>query len=153
MSEVDDLSRYLAEHAPFDAMSPEALADLAGAASVHTVGAGELIVDYAAATPGEIWMVRAGGVALYANSSEDADQIDTIDAGGVFGYLPLLSEGQVSFTARASEPSTVLRLPGELVRVVFSKPAGLSYLARSTWTPSRPEPPASSRLSPPSAPS
>jgi CBS domain-containing protein len=133
VSEVDDLSVFLGEHAPFDAMPAQARAELAAAASVHTFGVGELIVDYAAATPGEIWMVRLGNVALFADSAEDADQIDSIEAGGVFGYLPLLSEGQVWFSARATEPSTVLRLPGELVRAIFAQPAGLSYLARSAW--------------------
>ncbi|CAN5570684.1 DUF294 nucleotidyltransferase-like domain-containing protein [soil metagenome] len=133
MSEVDDLSTYLGEHAPFDAMPVQARAELAAAATVYTFAAGELIVDYAAATPDEIWVVRAGGVALYAGSERDADQLDALEAGGVFGYLPLLSAGQVSFVARASEPATVVRLPGDLVRAIFAQPAGLSYLAQSTW--------------------
>ncbi|MET0898474.1 MAG: putative nucleotidyltransferase substrate binding domain-containing protein [Mycobacterium sp.] len=133
MSEVDDLSTYLGEHAPFDGMSPRARTELAAAASAHTFRAGDLIVDYAAATPDEIWVVRTGTVALLTSPRADADQLDLIEAGGVFGYLPLLSEGRVSFTARATEPSTVLRLPGVLVRAVFAQPAGLSYLATSAW--------------------
>ena len=39
----------------------------------------------------------------------------------------------IKFAARATEPSTLLRLPGALVRSVFTKPAGLSFLASSAW--------------------
>ena len=41
-------------------MSLESLAELASAASTHTFGAGELVVDYTAQVPDEIWMLRSG---------------------------------------------------------------------------------------------
>jgi CBS domain-containing protein len=133
VSAADDLTAYLGDHAPFQSMSPEALAELASAASTHTFGAGDLIVDYTAHVPDEIWMLRSGAVALLADSSEGAEPVDAVTPGGVFGYFPLLSDGQVKFAARAAEPSTLLRLPGALVRAVFTKPAGLSFLASSAW--------------------
>ena len=131
VSGADDLITYLADHAPFQSMSLESLAELASAASTHTFGAGELVVDYTAQVPDEIWMLRTGAVALLADSSDDAEPVDAVTPGGVFGYLPLLSDGEIKFTARATEPSTLLRLPGSLVRSVFTKPAGLSFLASS----------------------
>ena len=133
MTGADDLVTYLGDHAPFRSMSPEALAELASAVSTHTFGVGDLIVDYTTEVPDEIWMLRSGAVALLADSSEGAEPVDAVTPGGVFGYFPLLSGGQVKFAARAAEPSTLLRLPGALVRSVFTKPAGLSFLASSAW--------------------
>ncbi len=133
MTGVDDLIGYLSDHAPFHSMAHDALANLARAASIHSFDAGELIVDYAAHAPDAIWMLRSGRVVLLADSKEDGEAVDTVRPGGVFGYLPLLSDGRVTFSARTTEPSTLLRLPGAEVRSVFAKPAGLSYLAASAW--------------------
>ncbi len=46
----------------------------------------------------------------------------------------------MEFVARATEPSTLIRLPGEQVRAQFAKPAGLAFLASSAWntTPGQP---------------
>lgn len=128
--EAPDLAAYLGDHAPFQSMTPEALADLAAAASTHTFATGDLIVDYAAQVPDEIWMLVSGHVAL---STEPGDPVDSVTPGGVFGYFPLLTGGRVQFAARATEPSTLIRLPGSPVRSVFAKPAGLSYLATKAW--------------------
>ena len=132
VSGADDLVTYLGDHAPFQSMSPEALAELASAASTHTFGAGELVVDYTRRC-----RTRSGCCAAVPSRclhpSDGAEPVDTVTPGGVFGYFPLLSGGEVEFTARATEPSTLLRLPGELVRSVFTKPAGLSFLASSAW--------------------
>ena len=38
--------------------------------------------------------------------------IDTVEPGGIFGYMPLLTGGGMEFEARATEPSTLIRLPG-----------------------------------------
>ena len=81
--------------------------------------------------PDDIWMVCTGQVTLQA--STDGSCIDTIDSGGIFGYTPLLTGGGMEFVARATEPSTLIRLPGEQVRAQFAKPAGLAFLASSAW--------------------
>jgi CBS domain-containing protein len=133
VSSAEGVASYLANHPPFQSMSEECLADLASVASTHTFGTGELVVDYTEDVPDEIWVLRSGQVALLADSSADAESVDSITPGGVFGIFPLLTDGQVKFTARATEPSTLLKLPGSRVRAVFAKPAGLSYLASTAW--------------------
>ena len=90
-----------------------------------------MIADYSVHVPDDVWMVRTGHVTLQA---ADGSAIDTIEPGGIFGYTPLLTGGGMEFVARATEPSTLIRLPGEQVRAQFAKPAGLAFLASSAWS-------------------
>jgi CBS domain-containing protein len=128
-----DLASYLGRHAPFQSMTVDALAELAGASTVHRYDAGAVIVDYSAQEPGEIWLLCSGQVVLLTAAPDGDEPFDTVPPGGIFGFFPLLTGGSVQFVARATEPSTVVRLPGDLVRAEFAKPAGLSFLASSAW--------------------
>jgi CBS domain-containing protein len=126
-----DLSRFLGEHTPFQSMSAEELADLAAGSTSVPFATGAVIADYSAHVPDDVWMVCTGHVTLQA---ADGSAIDTIEPGGIFGYTPLLTGGGMEFVARATEPSTVIRLPGEQVRAQFARPAGLAFLASSAWS-------------------
>lgn len=127
-----DLPAFLAGHTPFQGSTESELADLADGASVEGFPADAVVADYATRVPDEIWMVRDGAVALRA--SGDGSLIDTVGPGGIFGYLPLLTGAGMDFEARTSAPSTLIRLPGALVRAQFAKPAGLAFLASSGWS-------------------
>jgi CBS domain-containing protein len=126
-----DLTEFLGEHTPFQAMSPEELADLVAGSSLVPFATDAVIADYAVHVPDDVWMVRTGHVTLQA---ADGSAIDTIEPGGIFGYTPLLTGGGMEFVARATEPSTLIRLPGAQVRAQFAKPAGLAFLASSAWS-------------------
>jgi CBS domain-containing protein len=112
-------------------MSPDELAELAAGSERVEFPADAVIADYSVHVPDDVWMVCAGHVALQA--SADGSAIDDIEPGGIFGYTPLLTGGGMAFVARATEPSTLLRLPGDQVRAQFAKPAGLAFLASSAW--------------------
>ena len=135
MTPAPEVAAFLADHPPFQSMTPSALDELAAAASRHEFGVGSIVVDYTSHVPDEIWMVCSGQVTLLHTGDDQiaAGQIDTISTGGIFGFFPLLTDGDVQFKAQATEPSTLLRLPGELVRPVFAQPSGLSFLASSAW--------------------
>lgn len=130
-SDPGDLSQFLGEHTPFQSMSADELADLAAGSTVVPFVTGAVIADYSTQVPDDVWMVRTGRVTLQA---ADGSAIDTIEPGGIFGYTPLLTGGGMEFVARATEPSTLVRLPGEQVRTQFAKPAGLAFLASSAWS-------------------
>ena len=130
-----DLESFLGEHTPFQAMSDDELAELAAGSELVDFPAGAVVADYATRVPDDVWMVRSGQVTLQA--SADATTIDTVEPGGIFGYTPLLTGGGMEFVARATEPSTLIRLPGALVRAQFAKPAGLAFLASTAWNVSR----------------
>ncbi|WP_163799956.1 putative nucleotidyltransferase substrate binding domain-containing protein [Mycolicibacterium sediminis] len=112
-------------------MAVDELDALAADCTVVDLDASALVADYAAHVPDEVWMVRSGQVSLTAS---DGSVIDTVGPGGLFGYTPLLTSGSVEFAAHTTMPTTLIRLPGGLVRAQFAKPAGLAFLAASAWT-------------------
>jgi CBS domain-containing protein len=126
-----ELSRFLRHHTPFQSASADELADLAAGSTVATFATGAVIADYSAQVPGDVWMVHTGHVTLQA---ADGSAVDVVEPGGIFGYTPLLTGGGMEFVARATEPSTLIRLPGEQVRTQFATPAGLAFLASSAWS-------------------
>ena len=125
------LKSFLGEHTPFQGMSDDELSDLAAGSTLAEFPAGAVVADYATRVPDDVWMVRKGQVTLQA--SADGTTIDTVVEGGIFGYTPLLTGGGMEFVARATEPSTLIRLPGAPVRAQFAKPAGLAFLASTAW--------------------
>ena len=125
-----DLNQFLGEHTPFQAASADELADLAAGSTVATFPTGAVIADYSAQVPGDVWMVHDGHVTL---QTADGAAVDVVEPGGIFGYTPLLTGGGMEFVARATEPSTLIRLPGDQVRTQFATPAGLAFLASSAW--------------------
>ncbi|KAA0097519.1 CBS domain-containing protein [Mycolicibacterium sp. P1-18] len=126
-----DLTQFLGEHTPFQSASADELAELAAGSTVDTFAAGAVVADYSARVPGDVWMVCTGRVTLQA---VDGAAVDVVEPGGIFGYTPLLTGGGMEFVARATEPSTLIRLPGEQVRTQFATPAGLAFLASSAWS-------------------
>jgi CBS domain-containing protein len=112
-------------------MSPDELTGLAADSTVVQFATDAVIADYASHVPDDVWMVCTGHVTLQA---ADGSAIDTVEPGGIFGYTPLLTGGGMEFVARTTEPSTLVRLPGEQVRAQFAKPAGLAFLASSAWS-------------------
>lgn len=126
-----ELSEFLGGHTPFQSASADELADLAAGSTVVTFATGAVIADYSAQVPGDVWMVRTGHVTLQA---ADGSAVDVVEPGGIFGYTPLLTGGGMEFVARATEPSTLIRLPGQQVRTQFATPAGLAFLASSAWS-------------------
>lgn len=111
-------------------MSDDEFRELAAGSEVEEFAAGAVVADYSAQVPDVMWMVHAGQVMLYAS---DGSTIDTIEPGGIFGYTPLLTGGGMAFAARTSLPSSLIRLPGTLMRAQFAKPAGLAFLASVAW--------------------
>ncbi|WP_197383619.1 putative nucleotidyltransferase substrate binding domain-containing protein [Mycolicibacterium mengxianglii] len=126
-----DLPTFLARHTPFQGSTEAELGELAAGASIEQFPAGIVVADYSARVPDEIWMVCTGVVTL--RSSGDGSVIDVVIPGGIFGYMPLLTGAGMDFEARTTASSTLIRLPGALVRAQFAKPAGLAFLATSGW--------------------
>jgi CBS domain-containing protein len=112
-------------------MSAAELDELAADSDVVEFAAHTKVADYATPVPDDVWMVYSGQVTL---QSAEGSMIDTVGPGGLFGYTPLLTGGGMEFTARTTVPSVVVRLPDQLVRAQFARPAGLAFLASSAWS-------------------
>ncbi len=133
MADRPALTEFLGAHPPFQGASPAVLTDIARAAVERDYAGGAWVVG-PTPTPDvadTVWVVRTGRVVIvHPDYTSPADRpIDIIGPGGVFGFSALLAGGTVEFCARATEPSTVLRLPGELIRPLFATPTGLAFLA------------------------
>ncbi len=126
-----ELASFLGAHSPFQSMDRDEREALAAGSSFQDFAAGEIVTDYSSQVPDDIWMVCTGHVTL--QGSTDGTTIDTVEPGGIFGYMPMLTGGGMGFVARATEDSTLIRLPGALVRTQFAKPSGLAFLASSAW--------------------
>ncbi len=123
---------FLRAHPPFQTASDAELLELVAQSTLEPYSTGAVIADFSRHVPDDIWMVLTGSVNLQEVGGAAGGQVfDTIEPGGIFGYVPMLTGGGVEFLARATEPTAVLRLRGELVRAQFAKPAGLRFLASS----------------------
>jgi CBS domain-containing protein len=130
-----ELASFLGAHSPFQSMDRAEREALAAGSSSQDFVAGEIVADYSTQVPEDIWMVCTGHVVLQA--SIDGATIDSVEPGGIFGYMPMLTGGGMEFIARATEASSLIRLPGPLVRAQFAKPSGLAFLASSAWNTAR----------------
>ena len=135
MADRLELADFLGAHPPFQGAPPAVLAEMAAAAVEREYGSGAWVVDPprmdVSADADTVWVVRTGRVVITHpdGTSRTEAPIDTIGPGGVFGFSALLSGATVEFRARATEPSIVIRLPGELIRPLFATPTGLAFLA------------------------
>ena len=129
---ADDLTSFLGEHTPFQAMADDELAELAAGSRLVDFPAGAVVADYATRVPDDVWMVRSGQVTLHA--SADGYHRSTPSNRAASSATPRCSPAAgMEFEARTTAPSTLIRLPGALVRAQFAKPAGLAFLASSAW--------------------
>jgi CRP/FNR family cyclic AMP-dependent transcriptional regulator len=72
----------------------------------------------------ELFVVRKGRIAIGRRSPDGRESLVALMEGGdLFGEMPLFDDGDRSASARALEPSELLRIPYELVRdTLDSKP-------------------------------
>ncbi|MET1007144.1 MAG: putative nucleotidyltransferase substrate binding domain-containing protein, partial [Propionibacteriaceae bacterium] len=95
---------------------------------------GAVVVDGAAPPTDEIWAVYRGQVQRWAVGDDAGEPLETVNPGEIFGFRSLLTGESAQFTARMHGPGSLVRLPGQSARPVFSRPAGLSYLAGQVST-------------------
>ncbi|SNS27015.1 putative nucleotidyltransferase substrate binding domain-containing protein [Rhodococcoides kyotonense] len=128
---MDDTAEFLRRFPPFHTATQGELEQLADMAEVVEYRSGATILDVDMRDVDSVWVVRSGRVVILHpdDATGTSVPIDTIDVGGVFGFSAMLSGASFGFVARTTEPSVVVQLPGKLMRSVFSKPAGLAFLA------------------------
>ncbi|MDQ3106821.1 MAG: Crp/Fnr family transcriptional regulator [Actinomycetota bacterium] len=103
----------------FHGFDPEALAAVAGAAEVRELRRNDIVFDEEE-LPDELYVVRSGRIAL-ANTSVDGREsvIALMEAGDLFGEMPLLDGGGRSAGARALEPSELVAVPYAPVEAIL----------------------------------
>jgi CBS domain-containing protein len=124
---MHDIAEFLRQHPPFDTLDEEALAAVAASAEVEFFAAKTAIVDSADATWEYVYVVRRGSVELAMGDR----LMDVMAEGELFGYLSVLQDDPLGFTARAAEDTLVYRIPAAAIAPVLERPAAAHFVARS----------------------
>ncbi|HUA72740.1 MAG TPA: putative nucleotidyltransferase substrate binding domain-containing protein [Solirubrobacteraceae bacterium] len=122
-----EVTRFLHEHPPFDALDDDDVERVAAAAEVEFHRAGETIFSQGAEPVSHLRVVRAGAVEIVF----DGRVLDLLGEGELFGHASMLSGLPTGFEARAGEDTVCYRIPAEVAQEPLSRPAGLRFVARS----------------------
>lgn len=109
----------------FSAMQPDHLDDLTQVsflqvfpAHVQLIGEGD--------PPDFLFIVVEGGVELYASWNGHDQTIGLVDAGGSFILAAVLKEAVYLMSARTTQRSRILMIPGERIRKAFAEDASFA---------------------------
>ncbi len=122
-----EVTRFLQEHPPFDALDDGELDRVAAAAEVEFHRAGATIFSQGAEPVEHLRVVRAGAVEIVF----DGRVLDLLGEGELFGHASMLSGLPTGFEARAGEDTVCYRIPAQIAQEPLSRPAGLRFVARS----------------------
>src|SRR3984885_979148 len=122
-----EVTRFLREHPPFDALDPDDVDRVAAAAEVESHRAGSTIFSQGAEPVEHLRVVRAGAVEIVF----DGRVLDLLGEGELFGHASMLSGLPTGFEARAAEDTVCYRIPADVAQEPLSRPAGLRFVARS----------------------
>jgi CBS domain-containing protein len=131
LTSVPEVTHFLREHPPFDALDARDVARVATAAELEEHLAGATIFSQGAVPPEHLRIVRSGTVEIVSKGRV----LDLIGPGEMFGHASMLSGLPTGFEARAAQPTTCYRVGMELAQEVLAVPEGLRYVARSLLVP------------------
>jgi CBS domain-containing protein len=123
LAEVAD---FLRAHPPFDALEEADLEAVAAAVEIESRPAGAAVFRAGAGPVDHIWVVRGGAVEIV----HDERVLDLLGPGELLGHAAMLAGLPPGFEARASEATTLYRIPAAVARPLMSRPEGLRYMAR-----------------------
>jgi CBS domain-containing protein len=124
---VHEIAAFLAEHAPFDALEPEAIEQLADAAQIEYMAAGTTVLAQGAPPVDHVWVVRRGALELL----DHGRLLDLASPGELVGHASMLSGLPTGFAVRASEDTLCYRLPSAVATPLLTRPEALPFVARS----------------------
>jgi CBS domain-containing protein len=124
---MHDIAEFLRSHPPFDSLDGDTIARLAESAEIEFHAARALVLDSAEQVSEYAYVVRRGSVELVV----DGRLLDLIGEGEMFGYVSLLAEGPLGFTARAAEDTLVYRIPADVIRPVLERPDAVRLMTRA----------------------
>jgi CBS domain-containing protein len=130
-SAAPDVTHFLREHPPFDALDAVSVHRVAAAAEMEFHHAGSTIFSQGAEPVEHLRVVRSGAVEIVSGGRV----LDLLGVGELFGHASMLSGLPTGFEARASEDTLCYRIPAAVAQEPLSRPAGLRFVARSLLEP------------------
>jgi CBS domain-containing protein len=126
-----EVTSFLREHPPFDALEEREVERVAGSAEVEFHRTGATIFSQGAGPVEHLRVVRSGAVEIVS----DGHVLDLLGEGECFGHASMLSGLPTGFEARAGEDTVCYRIPADVAQEPLSRPAGLRFVARSLLEP------------------
>jgi CBS domain-containing protein len=114
---LSEIARFLAARAPFDALGPEELGELAAQTEIefHLAGAAILTEDGGPVT--FLRVIHSGAVDII----HDGRLLDLLGTGDMFGHAAMLSGLPPGFEARAAEDTLCYRIPVSVARPLLER--------------------------------
>jgi CBS domain-containing protein len=122
-----DIAGFLGRYAPFDALPPERLQDVARSVEVEHLPAGTAVLEKEGVPTTHLYVVRKGAVELV----DDGRVIDVLGEGEVFGQFSLLGGTGPTVTVRAQEDTLCYMIPSEIAEEVLETSEGLAFVIGS----------------------
>jgi CRP-like cAMP-binding protein len=105
----------------FSDLDDEALAPIEAAAHERVLDRGDILFDEGD-TPGELFVVTSGRIAISNKSIDDRESmVALMEPGDLFGEMPLFDDKGRSAEARALEPSSVIAIPYGPIRELYQR--------------------------------
>ncbi len=126
-----EVTRFLREYPPFDALEVDEVERVAAAAEVEFHRAGTTIFSQGAGPVEYLRVVRTGAVEIVYHGRV----LDLLGPGELFGQASMLSGFPTGFEARAAEDTLCYRIAADVARELLAAPAGLRFVAQSLLEP------------------
>jgi CBS domain-containing protein len=122
-----DIAGFLRRYPPFDALTPERLAEVARSVEIEHFPVGTVILQQGGEPATAMYVVRKGAVELV----DEGQVLDLLLEGEVFGQFSLLAHDVPSLTVRAQEDTLCYLIPGATADAVLETRAGLTFVIGS----------------------
>jgi CBS domain-containing protein len=122
-----DVASFLGRHAPFDALEPAVLADVASRVQIEHFAPGSTILQESGDPSRFLYVIRKGAVEVL----EGGRLVDLLGQGETFGEPSVLSGLAPTATVRAHEDTLCYLIDDATTAAVLGSAAGVRFLARS----------------------
>lgn len=114
---------FLAQHAPFDALSPAAFDAIEAALEIRYAASGERLLARGGATADALWIVRKGRIHL----ERDGEVLEVVGPGECFGYPSMVSATAPQRDAVAAEDCLLFRVPRPVFERLLDEPGAARF--------------------------
>ena len=114
---LSEIARFLAVRAPFNALAPEELGELAAQTEIEFFVAGQAILTEDGGPVTFLRVIHSGAVDII----HDGRLLDLLGTGDAFGHAAMLSGLPPGFEARAAEDTLCYRIPVSVARPLLDR--------------------------------
>ncbi|HET7235381.1 MAG TPA: putative nucleotidyltransferase substrate binding domain-containing protein [Actinomycetota bacterium] len=122
-----DVRSFLARHAPFDALDPDALERVARSVEIEHFAPGTVILTQEGEPSRHLFVIRRGAVEVM----DTGRLVDLLGEGEVFGGTSLVSGEAPTATVSAHEDTLCYLIPADVATEVLETSAGMTFLVRA----------------------